>query len=207
MGNLDEALVLYRRAFKLDTNVDRAYHRSLNQPAPFTVHAVKDIPPTLPLSPSHGAFLSSGIVPATRGSSGEHATATLTSIVSSFSTEPIVFAPEDEDAAVPLQLLPPELLILILREFAKVCIVCVLSSDSFQPFHSSLVSCVTMLPSRSLQLSIAKRDLYRWNRVFGGDMVTSRELVTLRAEVGVAETLLNDSFGILRFPRKLNSQK
>lgn len=46
--------------------------------------------------------------------------ATLTSIIQSFSTTPLVFAPEDESNGVPIEALPVEVVVLILKELARV---------------------------------------------------------------------------------------
>ena len=107
-GSLDEALQLYRRAFRLDPDVDRAYDRATNRPSlagylfgPATHtanHPLQDNP----------ARSRPAIKP-------------LTSIVSTFPSGPIAFFPEDEASSVPLELLPVELIIHILRILGRVC--------------------------------------------------------------------------------------
>jgi F-box protein 9 len=126
-GKLDEALRLYRQAFRMDSNVDKMYHlrekraaRTLEATAPTTTspelhkgkeavisvrsgsdaiapHAVQTKPPSS--TPQHLDRQISGL---------------LADIVASF-PQPLSFEPEDERAPLPVQWLPDELLVHILR--------------------------------------------------------------------------------------------
>lgn len=122
-GNLDEALVLYRKAFRLDTNVDRVYERTL-QPSQgagqgLPILAV-GIPHTLPALVDSLSLGDSTVVPPAVAQRHSVA-ASLSAIVSKFPLTELAFAPEDEGKAVPMQLLPPEMVIHILSVLAESC--------------------------------------------------------------------------------------
>lgn len=124
-GELDEALVLYRQAFRMDPHVDHAYAReeklaailSSRQPAP-----KKDATAVDTLTNDFATSMSV--------SSSKRATATgiAVNIVSAFPSD-LTFVQEDEAQPLWLQLLPDELLVSVLRRldvasierFALVC--------------------------------------------------------------------------------------
>ncbi|KAF8738719.1 F-Box protein, partial [Rhizoctonia solani] len=117
-GELDEALSLYRRAFRLDPNVDRAYHyRSTTQAfESLTLAPVKPSTSTEPKpEPIHVAATS---------------THSIRTLISAFPpANDLAFLPEDERQPVPIALVPDELLLHTLKllditsieRFALVC--------------------------------------------------------------------------------------
>ncbi|ELU43428.1 TPR_2 domain-containing protein [Rhizoctonia solani AG-1 IA] len=98
-GELDEALSLYRRAFRLDPNVDRAYHyRSTTQAfESLTLAPVKPSTSTEPKpEPIHVAATS---------------THSIRTLISAFPpANDLAFLPEDERQPVPIARVPDELL-------------------------------------------------------------------------------------------------
>ncbi|KAF8757997.1 F-Box protein [Rhizoctonia solani] len=117
-GELDEALSLYRRAFRLDPNVDRAYHyRSTTQAfESLTLAPVKPSTSTEPKpEPIHVAATS---------------THSIRTLISAFPpANDLAFLPEDERQPVPIARVPDELLLHTLKllditsieRFALVC--------------------------------------------------------------------------------------
>ncbi|CAE6418155.1 unnamed protein product [Rhizoctonia solani] len=117
-GELDEALSLYRRAFRLDPNVDRAYyHRNTTEALKsLTLAPVKPSTGTQPkLEPIHVAAIS---------------THSIRILISAFpSASELAFLPEDERQPVPIARVPDELLLHTLKlldiasieRFALVC--------------------------------------------------------------------------------------
>ncbi|THH03769.1 hypothetical protein EW145_g6022 [Phellinidium pouzarii] len=120
--SLDDALRLYRHAFRLDTNVDKAYQKD-------ELLAVRKLEEgsRADHDQHHNALSfdnSIGELDSWRLSSPQKInthTGSLANIISSFSHE-LNFEPEDEKAGVPLRLLPDELLVLILRTLEPVSI-------------------------------------------------------------------------------------
>ncbi|KAI1793519.1 hypothetical protein LXA43DRAFT_971860 [Ganoderma leucocontextum] len=127
-SELDDALRLYRTAFRLDSNVDRAYHliedelhrkaaassadqKQTHKKTPSgTVTAAVDgllqELQDLELGPSH--------IPVAHARGEGFVTGTLASLVSSWPPE-LTFEQENEEEGVPVQMLPEELLMIILR--------------------------------------------------------------------------------------------
>ena len=111
-GSLDEALRLYRRAFRLDSNVDQAFElekrvdkgRVMSDP-------LAQIPPT---------NTSLAVISHVPHGDSNLWDAVGTKIASSTS-EGIAFAPLEENTSVPMQSLPTELIICILRFFSWDC--------------------------------------------------------------------------------------
>ncbi|KAB5594478.1 F-box protein pof7 [Ceratobasidium theobromae] len=112
-GELDGALELYRRAFRLDPNVDRAYHYKNTTNALYTL-TIASKPQPKP-EPLHVAATS---------------THSIHTLISAFPpAEELKFAPEDERQPVHLVKIPDELLLHILKildvssieRFAMVC--------------------------------------------------------------------------------------
>jgi len=121
-GQLDEALRLYRQAFRMDSNVDRAYHlrekrasRTLEATAPTATSPERNA------EKEAGIFVRSGsdapaprAVHANNTSTHHHPepqrSGLLAEIVAGFPM-PLSFEPEDEKAPSPLQRLPDELLV------------------------------------------------------------------------------------------------
>ncbi|KAI0924683.1 hypothetical protein AcW2_005494 [Taiwanofungus camphoratus] len=129
-SNLDEALQLYRTAFRMDSNVDRAYHRVELQMQYATAHTPNGSESQKPRHHKTTSVSSAGVVDEiTRGvkelevarpdmpiaqTGNTTVTGTLASLLASWPRE-LVFEPEDEKEATPLKRLPDELLVLILR--------------------------------------------------------------------------------------------
>ncbi|KAH9479358.1 F-box protein pof7 [Psilocybe cubensis] len=129
-GNYDEALVLYRQAFRLDDNVDRAYRReeklkaivreqqALQAPKPAT--EIDELAENF----KEGARITSPPIL----KKGHGITGTIASIVAPFLENALQFEPEKEGEPVLLNMLPEELLVVILgnldptsiERFAKV---------------------------------------------------------------------------------------
>jgi F-box protein 9 len=110
-GALDNALALYRRAFKIDSTVDRVYERSLQRDQHHS-------PTTLTLPALLQDFSISERTPAASRASAAIPTRF---IIAGFISEPIAFQAEDETAPVPIQTLPPEIIVYILRLFGRLC--------------------------------------------------------------------------------------
>ena len=106
-GALDDALALYRKAFKIDNNVDRVYERELR-------HS--------PTTSSLPALLQNfTLSDKTAAASRTPAAISTKSIIASFVAEPVAFRADDETAPVPIQRLPPEIIVHILRLFGRLC--------------------------------------------------------------------------------------
>lgn len=124
-SRLDEALELYRTAFRLDSNVDRAYNKlevqlqhttgpsgvptqAQGRASTTSASEVDEITQAVKALDMHSV-----VIPDTqKGDSG-----TIWTLASQLASwpRPLVFEPEDERASVPLQKLPDELLVLVLR--------------------------------------------------------------------------------------------
>ena len=128
-SELDDALRLYRTAFRMDPNVDRAYHliedelyraaaaahprRPHHQKAPSTgkadaVDGVAHEMQALDISRGHVP------VPVAHARGEGFVSGTLASLVAAWPVE-LAFEPEDEKEGVPLEMLPDELLVIVLR--------------------------------------------------------------------------------------------
>ncbi|TDL23589.1 hypothetical protein BD410DRAFT_786831 [Rickenella mellea] len=108
MGELDVALRLYRQAFKMDPNVDKAYRKEeimLERMGLLEVTHRKKPPAEVPLEELHIRPM-----PAIKG----HVTGTLAEIVAKFPQQ-LIFEPEDQEQGVALGVLPDEVLVLILK--------------------------------------------------------------------------------------------
>jgi F-box protein 9 len=105
-GRLDDALRLYRSAFRMDPNVDKAFHREekLVAISPVVIRgtvAVEELPQK---STTAVSVTPAGI-----------ATGTLASLLSTFPSD-LVFERENEREPIPLNNVPDEVLVLILRK-------------------------------------------------------------------------------------------
>ena len=109
-GNHPEATRLYRNAFRLDSNVDKAYHREELSHQRQSHHSG----PSLPVSV---ASLSLGDVKAFIPSQAVSSSSSLASLLDSW-PQPLLFAPEDVAITVPINRLPDELIISILSNLA-----------------------------------------------------------------------------------------
>ncbi len=124
-GELDEALRLYRQAFRMDSNVDKTYHlreqraRTSLDAISLTATTIEENAENRPATPVNAR--SNCVVPGvvhTKPASFPHhterqASGLLGSILANFPM-PLSFEPEDERASSPLQRLPDELLVNIL---------------------------------------------------------------------------------------------
>jgi F-box protein 9 len=126
-GKLDEALRLYRQAFRMDSNVDKMYHLR-EERAARTLEATS--PTTTPPEPHKGkeavisvrsgsdAIAPRAVQTKPPSSVPQHLdrqiSGLLADIVAGF-PQPLSFEPEDERAPLPVQWLPDELLVHILR--------------------------------------------------------------------------------------------
>jgi F-box protein 9 len=125
-GSLDEALQLYRRAFRLDSNVNRIYERSLLQSNALRRTSISHsvtLPSVVPLSASLGSpELSEKPIPSKPPNQvGGGPSISIDTIVSEFLAQPLKFEPEIQTVKAPIQNLPPELLVYILRMLGKGC--------------------------------------------------------------------------------------
>lgn len=112
-GALDDALALYRKAFKIEPDVDRIYERSLQR------EAAAARPTTTSTLPSLLQNLS--ISEKTASASRSSPAVSLKSIIPSFLSQELRFEPEDELAPVHIERLPPELIVYILKTFSLMC--------------------------------------------------------------------------------------
>ena len=132
-GQLDEALRLYRQAFRMDSNVDRAYHLR-EKKASQTLEATSPTAtrPEEIAKEEAGIFVRSGsdalapcAVHANNASTKHHPEpqtfGLLARIVAGFPT-PLSFEPEDEKTPSPLQRLPDELLVHIISHLGVTAI-------------------------------------------------------------------------------------
>ncbi|KDQ19550.1 hypothetical protein BOTBODRAFT_28125 [Botryobasidium botryosum FD-172 SS1] len=118
-GRLDEALDLYRKSFRMDSNVDKAYHRALMLEITAGTQSL-----------TMGASSSSKERESNRFSSPRHTRndsvpvkiphLTIAALLASFSsTDVFEYAAEDEKLGVPFARLPDEIVVLVLRQFAQ----------------------------------------------------------------------------------------
>ncbi|KAH8108329.1 hypothetical protein DFH11DRAFT_1634448 [Phellopilus nigrolimitatus] len=120
-GNLDEALRLYRHAFRLKPDVDKAYHKDELRLSPatnqgeassehkhYSNHCSK-ILLDAPVEELNKSLKSLSLAPQST------VTGVLASLIASFSHD-LEFEPEDESASVPLRSLPDELVVLVLKK-------------------------------------------------------------------------------------------
>ncbi|KAF9006124.1 hypothetical protein BDQ17DRAFT_1303663 [Cyathus striatus] len=121
-GDLDEALVLYRQAFRLDPNVDRAYHREemINsvrqaQQGGLTANKLKVVLATSGEMDQLAAAMQQSLSIKTTTPGKLVVTGTLANTVANF-PEDMKFDPENELEPVPLNKLPEELFVIILRK-------------------------------------------------------------------------------------------
>lgn len=125
-GELDDALRLYRQAFRTDSNVDKSYH--LKEQRARTLEAISLTTTDVEENAENMAAVSimnarsnsvvPGVVHMNPPSSPHHTerqvSGLLASILANFPM-PLSFEPEDERASSPLQRLPDELLVHIIR--------------------------------------------------------------------------------------------
>lgn len=124
-GELDDALRLYRQAFRADSNVGKSYH--LKEQRTRTLEAISLTATTAEENAENEAAVSTnarsnsvvpGVVHMKPPSSPHHTeprvAGLLASILANFPI-PLSFEPEDERELLPLQRLPEELLVHILR--------------------------------------------------------------------------------------------
>jgi F-box protein 9 len=119
-SRLDDALQLYRQAFRMDSNVDKAYHKAEQQQR--QIQSANSI--QRPGKKAESLTDTSAIDKLTcglgalsvkhTGAVGGIVTGTLASLLENFPRD-LVFEPEDERNEVPLNVLPDEMLVLILR--------------------------------------------------------------------------------------------
>ncbi|KAH7105762.1 hypothetical protein BKA62DRAFT_612615 [Auriculariales sp. MPI-PUGE-AT-0066] len=102
-GKLTDALELYRRAFKLDSSVDRLYHHHVA--AQGRVAAV--VTQELPQHPISEPAFDEKVQPAP-----------ISDIVKHLLQFPLVYAPEDEKRPVPITVFPDEVFVRVLAELA-----------------------------------------------------------------------------------------
>jgi F-box protein 9 len=120
-SELDDALRLYRQAFRMDSNVDKAYHLREQKAAPRAPETSASVTATS-VQPNAenqvGPAVDGGLVRVKRRSSSAHhperqVSGLLAQIVADFPV-PLSFEPEDEREPSHLQRLPDELLVHIL---------------------------------------------------------------------------------------------
>lgn len=114
-GDLDEALRLYRSAFRLDPNVDKAFHREELRLRSEALEKVDNTVIKKKVASITEALAESLIdVKQQPLVQTDAFTGTLANLISSFPNE-LTFQAEDEAQRVPLRLFPDELLILVLK--------------------------------------------------------------------------------------------
>ncbi|KAG5723678.1 F-box only protein 9 [Termitomyces sp. T112] len=180
-GDLDDALLLYRQAFRMDPHVDQVYHReealasieaaqqnTLQKSTASAVHdSIKELTAKVQTSLS---------VKSRAGASAVRVTSqVLASILAGFPND-LSFEPENEEEPVHLQMVPEELLIMFLRKldttsierFASVCRKArVIALDSV--IWRELVGATYIPPqiTRDEDLtSVLERYLYDYRRVY-----------------------------------------
>ncbi|KAJ6581588.1 hypothetical protein B0H19DRAFT_1115955 [Mycena capillaripes] len=112
-GQLDSALSLYRQAFRMEPNVDRAYHTQ-------EMLASINVAQTGGSKPGENVdqlatTLQRAVVIKSGEDQGGVVTGTLASLLEGFPPD-LVFEPEDEEQPIHLNVLPEELLVLIIRK-------------------------------------------------------------------------------------------
>jgi F-box protein 9 len=118
-GQLDAALALYRQAFRMEPNVDRAYHTqemlasisAAQTPGVSSKKPGEDVAGVDEL----GKALQLAVTIGSGEAHGGIVTGTLASLVEAFPLD-LVFEPEDEEQPLRLNILPEELLVLIIRK-------------------------------------------------------------------------------------------
>ncbi|KAH9940850.1 uncharacterized protein BXZ73DRAFT_98683 [Epithele typhae] len=134
-GDLDDALRLYRNAFRMDANVDRAYHlvenEALQNAVAVTAAVSEDAAAAVKTHKKTGSTgsagevdglvremeglgLSGAKVPVAHARGEGFVTGTLAQLVSGWPTV-LAFEADEEQEGVPLQKLPDELLIIVVR--------------------------------------------------------------------------------------------
>ncbi|KAI0832067.1 hypothetical protein BC628DRAFT_1336193 [Trametes gibbosa] len=124
-GELDDALRLYRTAFRMDTNVDRAYHlveeqlkavTSSGASAPPKAHYRKTSAGNVDAIVDGLGSMELGLahVPVVRARGEGLVTGTLASLISAWPIE-LSFEAEDLQEGVPINQLPDELLMIVIR--------------------------------------------------------------------------------------------
>ncbi|KAF8448934.1 hypothetical protein L210DRAFT_3640552 [Boletus edulis BED1] len=111
-SDLDDALRLYRQAFRLDPDVDRAYFKEeqrLQQPG----RATASVGHKKTLSTSKGEGVQRTTQPA-EGKESVHTNGILSKVLEKFPNV-LTFEPEDDREGVPINVIPGELLLYILR--------------------------------------------------------------------------------------------
>jgi F-box protein 9 len=124
-GELDDALRLYRQAFRTDSNVDKSYH--LKEKRARTLEAISLTATNVEENAENMAAVSimnarsnsviPGVVHMKPPSSPRHTERQVSGLLASILAKfpmPLSFEPEDERALLPLQRLPDELLVHIL---------------------------------------------------------------------------------------------
>ncbi|KAJ7623170.1 hypothetical protein FB45DRAFT_924783 [Roridomyces roridus] len=106
-GELDEALALYRQAFRMEPNIDRAYQ---TQEMLASITSAEDAVDQLSTTLQRAVTIKSGASDA-----APVVTGTLAQLLEGF-PEYLVFEPEDEEQPIHLNILPEELLIIIIRK-------------------------------------------------------------------------------------------
>lgn len=125
-SELDDALRLYRTAFRMDPNVDRAYQtmeeqlqRTATSASAHRAHHQKTgsggVEVDSLVHELQGLEIGPGRVPVAHARGEGFVTGTLASLVSSWPAD-LRFDPENEQEQVPIQTLPDELLMLVLRK-------------------------------------------------------------------------------------------
>jgi F-box protein 9 len=111
-GNQSEANRLYLSAFRLDPNVDMAYHGDDYRPpwSPFISSSSLSLTVATPPSPEGN-----------KGSGPSQDISTISTLASLFESwsHPLLFTPEDEAIGVSINKLPDELIVSILSKFAE----------------------------------------------------------------------------------------
>ena len=132
-GELDDALRLYRQAFRTDSNVDKSYHlkeqrvRTLEaiSLAATTVEENAENMPAVSIMNARSNYVVPGVVhmkpPSFPPHTEQQVFGLLASILANFPT-PLSFEPEDERALSPLRRIPDELLVHILSYLSAAAI-------------------------------------------------------------------------------------
>ncbi|TFK63000.1 hypothetical protein BDN72DRAFT_848118 [Pluteus cervinus] len=131
-GELDEALTLYRAAFRMDPNIDRVYQR---EEMLASILAAQQNPINAASQPGHHRSESGGVVDvlvqqvaSLSLGQGVNITGTLASVLSNF-PQLLKFEPEDENEGLFISLIPDEIIIMVIwlldptsiERFGKVC--------------------------------------------------------------------------------------
>ncbi|GLB41944.1 putative F-Box protein [Lyophyllum shimeji] len=119
-GELDDALVLYRQAFRMDAHVDRIYHReemlaSIAEAQQQPIQTVTPVVPEASVEELATKVQHSLAVKPRDGAAAVRVTGTLATLIEKFPSD-LSFQPEVEEEPVHLHKLADELLIMILRK-------------------------------------------------------------------------------------------